>query len=157
MTYKDEVTRKQKRKESQRRCRIKSRDAINEWQRAYKAKNRKVLNERRREAKAAKRVSFMADKSCAECGINEGLISHHKNPKEKECHNFWEWSEEKRKIELKKCIVLCEECHKKIHFPNAGNHGTHRMYKVKKCRCNECRAFMSAYKKQERILEKAVF
>ena len=59
---------------------------------------------------------------CSQCGYSKCLNAlefHHLNPSEKEfsinkaLSNHWKW--ERIEIELKKCIILCANCHREIH------------------------------------------
>ncbi len=59
---------------------------------------------------------------CADCGENHPatLHFHHTNPKEKE-FNIAEWAHSGKSIEalereMRKCIVLCANCHAKRHY-----------------------------------------
>lgn len=49
---------------------------------------------------------------CNKCGTWDNLEVDHIDPQDKVNHRVWSWSDERRKEELKKCQVLCEECHK---------------------------------------------
>lgn len=59
---------------------------------------------------------------CEYCGYNrcyEALDFHHKDLKEKEFnigHSFFKKGKEKILEEIKKCIVLCSNCHRELHF-----------------------------------------
>ena len=57
---------------------------------------------------------------CQICGYNEHpsvLIFHHKNPKEKEFNIGNKRVSKKRLLkEIKKCVVLCSNCHRVITF-----------------------------------------
>ena len=50
---------------------------------------------------------------CALCSSWSNLEVHHKNPKKKKDHRIWSWSKKRRNAELRKCKVLCKDCHKK--------------------------------------------
>jgi hypothetical protein len=62
--------------------------------------------------------------SCERCGYNKCIAAlqfHHKNPKNKKfgvsamgIYRGWE----KVKKELKKCIMICANCHWEEHHPN---------------------------------------
>jgi hypothetical protein len=50
--------------------------------------------------------------------------------------------------ELAKCQLLCRACHtKKTNSELSKGHGCWGMYRNRKCRCVECRAFVSAWMK----------
>ena len=86
-----------------------------------------------------RRKKFLKNKKCRKCKTHIKLHLHHKNPLTKGTkvsHNIWTWSEERRKIELKKCVILCQNCHKKIH---EATHGTRQRYEYYKCRCKKCK------------------
>ena len=75
-------------------------EAQREYQRAWMAK-------RRRE--------FLEGKSCAFCGSSDDLELHHFDPGAKTSHRLWSWSEEKRKAEIAKCMIVCRGCHTRHH------------------------------------------
>jgi hypothetical protein len=80
-----------------------------------------------------RREAFFADKVCLLCAGTESLELHHVDPEEKISHRIWSWSEERRAIELAKCAVLCDDCHKAAH-----RHGSSERYALG-CRCATCR------------------
>lgn len=94
-----------------------------------------------------RRYDWFKDKSCQSCGSIKNLEIDHIDPKKKKTHAIWSYSETKRNEELKKCQVLCKECHivkstKDGSDPNrkyAYKHGTKQMYETHKCRCEDCR------------------
>jgi hypothetical protein len=58
---------------------------------------------------------------CFKCGYSKcirALEFHHNDPKEKDFHlsSYKVLSWDKIKIELDKCILVCSNCHKEIHF-----------------------------------------
>ena len=65
---------------------------------------------------------------CVKCGYKRNLVAlefHHKDPNKKEnyddmistfIHNY---SKKKLMNELKKCILVCSNCHKELHYPNS--------------------------------------
>ena len=56
---------------------------------------------------------------CTKCGYNRHLGSlefHHLDPNEKEHNDILKKSKAIRTEELKKCILLCSNCHKEEHF-----------------------------------------
>lgn len=76
------------------------------------------VNQKRRTLKE-RAVKFMGGK-CKVCGYskcNKALQFHHLNPQDKEfnisCTGVIAW--EKLQKELKKCIMLCANCHAEIH------------------------------------------
>ncbi len=79
-------------------------------------KHQKTILRRNMKLQAIK----MLGGKCSICGYNkcvDALEFHHKNPKEKEfklgSSNTMSWEEYKN--ELKKCILVCSNCHKEIH------------------------------------------
>lgn len=67
---------------------------------------------------AARRAEFFAGKSCKKCGSTEQLRLDHIEPKSKTNHRVWSWSQIRRNIELAKCQILCEPCHKEKTYLN---------------------------------------
>ena len=71
--------------------------------------------------KKIKAIEILGGK-CQNCGENRQwlLIFHHKNPNEKEFnikdirHNRWSLIEN----EILKCDLLCERCHRELHYQN---------------------------------------
>lgn len=84
----------------------------------------------------------MQGKKCEHCGSEENLENHHKNPATKESSRIWSWCKERIEAELAKCIVLCRDCHNKVHRPV--KHGTTYMYSKHGCRCVDCKAANAA-------------
>lgn len=97
----------------------------------YKSKSRKILVStcKKCSAKAAKErwqsskkraVEYMGGK-CVKCGYDkciDALEFHHINPKEKD-KNFSNLKLKKweiQKKELDKCICVCANCHREIHY-----------------------------------------
>jgi len=70
-------------------------------------------------------IDFKKDKCCARCGYNEHtsiLQFHHKNPEEKSFNigkligRVSKLPNEKFYSEIKKCEILCPNCHLLLHF-----------------------------------------
>ena len=83
---------------------------------------------------------------CKECGSEINLELHHIDEKDPSLathmgSSIFSMRKDKQELELAKCIVLCEECHKRVTAENAGHlmHGTHSMYTNHGCRCSVCR------------------
>jgi len=102
----------------------------------------------------ARRARFFFDKECFRCGGKDNLELHHRDPTKKESHRIWSWSEEKRKVEIAKCDVLCHKCHVKAHTKTP-THGTLNRYKHWKCRCALCRRANAASIRKYRSSKKA--
>lgn len=75
---------------------------------------------------------------CVRCGTTENLEFDHIDPRIKSFNitNFLSYSKEKIQLELLKCQLLCNECHKKKTY-KPREHGTTRMYRIG-CRCELC-------------------
>lgn len=109
MPYKDEELKRKKHKE---------------YSRKHYEENRKKTLQRTKAKKAAERAKWYEFKStlrCAHCGFFHmgALDFHHIDPKTKEgsVHNYISGGQfAKAYEELKKCIVLCANCHRIHHF-----------------------------------------
>jgi CRISPR/Cas system-associated protein Cas10 (large subunit of type III CRISPR-Cas system) len=57
-------------------------------------------------------------KECAHCGENHPAVLdfHHLDPNTKDDHIASIWSRKRIIEEAKKCIVLCSNCHRKLHY-----------------------------------------
>jgi len=82
-----------------------------------KQKSDSVMNWRRRTK--LKLVEYKGGE-CKCCGYNkciEAMEFHHLDPKEKDFTiSGKSWSFEKLKKEVDKCVLVCNRCHKEIHF-----------------------------------------
>jgi 5-methylcytosine-specific restriction endonuclease McrA len=58
-----------------------------------------------------RRKDYLQDKSCVVCGATKRLEIDHIDPKTKTSHRIWSWKDSRRIKELKKCQVLCKQCH----------------------------------------------
>ena len=117
---------------------------------------------RQREWVAARRkMWFDANGPCKHCGSWKKLEIHHVDPTTKIAHTVFSWSQVKRDAELRKCIVLCEDCHWKITQkaikkarPVHHIHGTNTEYR-RGCRCEPCKqakyAEVDAYRKRQQV------
>lgn len=75
--------------------------------RAYRQAGREYLNE------------YKSKLICSKCGENRWwlLDFHHTNPSEKDCEvTKLIDAPNKLKKELEKCIVLCSNCHRHLHY-----------------------------------------
>jgi 5-methylcytosine-specific restriction endonuclease McrA len=113
----------------------------------------------RRKARRAKFIDLLGGK-CVSCGSTDNLQFDHANAKKKEFDlNAIKDSNEKTILkELKKCVLLCGDCHldktktNKEHInknKKPARHGTLWMYKKYKCRCRKCRMAISTYMKSK--------
>lgn len=93
---------------------------------------------------------------CVECGNKEKLEFDHINRKEKSftIGVFWSCRKERFLSEVKKCQLLCRDCHEKKTLLDLGRvsakntHGTLSSYRY--CRCSECRAAKAKHTKEAR-------
>lgn len=108
-----------------------------------------LLADRQREFQrrslADRRAAYLAGKVCVRCGSAASLNVHHRDPELKVSHSVWSWAEVRRLVELAKCEVLCEDCHKAVHAAwrradalTRNPHGNRRRYELG-CRCRPCR------------------
>jgi len=81
---------------------------------AYKDKNKQREYVRQWMANRRKEW-FINNGPCIKCGSYNNLCIHHQDPTTKISHKIWSWAKERREKELKKCVVLCEYCHIKLH------------------------------------------
>ena len=110
MPYKD----KEKQKEKNR-----------EYQKKYYEQNKQYYIDKSAERKRKIREDFNEYKStlkCSKCGEDHiaCLDFHHIDPSEKDFSIYqikrYVWGKEKIEKELQKCIVLCSNCHRKLHY-----------------------------------------
>lgn len=96
-----------------------------EKQRKYYEKHRERIlkrNSKRRDKIKRYINDYKLSKGCAVCGYNkcaEALIFHHINDKDKEFDisrvTRSGGNLEKMKEEIKKCVILCSNCHAELH------------------------------------------
>jgi hypothetical protein len=108
MPLKDPVARKAYQKEQSRKHYLANREQQIASNSEYKKKRRKEWNE------------YKATLKCTQCGFNHpaALDFHHKDPSEKEgnLHRMISNGQfKKAEEEMKKCIVLCANCHRIHH------------------------------------------
>lgn len=89
--------------------------------------------------------------ACVHCGGVEDLEIHHIDPATKSFTIAAGWHHSWAKIlqELQKCQILCRDCHRD-HHRVVNPHGSVRRY-WQGCRCDACKAKMSAYNKEKRL------
>lgn len=99
--------------------------------------------QREYQRKWAKRRRSKYVTQCIDCGSNDELEVHHKDPEQKVSHRIWSWKEDRILEELSKCDILCRECHDKQHglITNPGC-GTLSKYSYG-CRCDLCKKIKS--------------
>jgi 5-methylcytosine-specific restriction endonuclease McrA len=94
---------------------------------------------------------------CAKCSITKNLEFDHINPKEKSFTIAKNINNKLLKEELKKCQLLCYDCHKEKNKVDNGEaqHGSLAKYIKHKCRCNNCvnnyRTYIKLYRKEQRV------
>lgn len=95
-----------------------------EWNRRYYKANRKRERARilaRKQQIADWLASQKANLSCMRCGECEPvcLDFHHRKGEQKDFNlgyvKAWGWGRKRIEAEMKKCIVLCSNCHRKEH------------------------------------------
>lgn len=90
---------------------------------------------------------------CEACKSVDALEFDHVNPKDKvfAIADGWSLAEDVVLEELKKCQLLCKDCHK-IKTDTASRkkrkHGTWGAVRNGKCKCDICRKFVNAYQKE---------
>ena len=52
-------------------------------------------------------------KKCEWCGAEKNLTLHHRDPEQKIDHRIWSWEPKRFLKELKKCDIICKDCHEK--------------------------------------------
>jgi hypothetical protein len=96
----------------------------NEAQKRYWSKNKEYYERKKleyREQVRNKIIEFKQQNPCS-CGENHPacLVFHHPDPEEKDFNiadgikNRWSW--DRIHLEIKKCVVLCSNCHMKLHW-----------------------------------------
>ncbi len=80
----------------------------------------KSVQKKRIRSNMDKFQEWKREQRCCKCGEDETccLDLHHLDPNEKEidvsnASSYWSW--ERLKTEIDKCIVVCSNCHRKIH------------------------------------------
>lgn len=74
-------------------------------------KNPQEQREYQRRWIAKRREDWFRGQICLHCESSEELELHHQDPTQKVSHRIWSWSKVRREEELRKCVVLCKECH----------------------------------------------
>ena len=100
----------------------KNKETWNAYQRKYRREHSEIYRSKDRQAKQ-KCVDYKGGR-CAICGYNKCLAAldfHHINPNEKETaiagiFSLKQW--EYVKQELDKCICVCSNCHRELHYYN---------------------------------------
>lgn len=95
---------------------------------------------------------------CVFCGTNKNVTPHHIDEEKKTTHNLWSRSDEFVESELRKCISLCDRCHKIFHSllkRKSIQHGTISGYAEHGCRCELCMAASSEKRKRQYAITKS--
>lgn len=118
-------------------------------------KNKQYLIDRYREQRAMF-IERLGGK-CAKCGVKENLEIDHKRWEEKSFNIARLWPESKLPMvyeELKKCQLLCSDCHLSktrvdlsniMHSKYEFTHGTFYGWMRKKCTCEVCLAHKASF------------
>lgn len=101
---------------------IENKESLIQYQRDYRKLNRKLVSEKQKKVRLEKQdalIEFLGGK-CAHCGgvYHRSVYDfHHINPDEKEytISNYMGYSLERLKKEVEKCILLCANCHRRVH------------------------------------------
>lgn len=110
------------------------------------------IRKKNRELRRAKYIAMLGGQ-CKGCGSTENLQFDHINKHDKKldiAHSI-DANEEVLLDEIKKCQLLCPDCHLKKTKENwdwgvpKPEHGTIWMYKKYRCRCEACKKAMSEY------------
>lgn len=95
---------------------------------------------------------------CVECSTCENLHFDHIDTSDKNftIAKLWSLNEEARETELKKCQLLCVDCHKKKHSSKYPCGTKQRYYRG--CRCQPCKTAynesFTEWKKQSKLKNK---
>ena len=114
MPYKDPEVRKRKQAEYSKKSYEANKDFV------------KLTTKKGKKEKRAEWYAFKSTLKCTKCGFNHpaALDFHHTNPEEKEgsVHSYISNGQfAKARKELKKCIVLCSNCHRLHHHEERKN------------------------------------
>jgi len=88
------------------------------------------------------------------CSATERLELHHRNPEDKEHHAIWSWKKERMENEIKKCDILCHDCHSTFHYEQMRTdppHGISRYKGRHACRCDVCRMAVRDLERNRRL------
>lgn len=80
-----------------------------------------ILRQKKRRAEKKSRAVEYKGGRCMKCGYNKShsaLDFHHEDPSQKDADftTMKNWSWERIKEEIDKCILVCANCHREIHF-----------------------------------------
>ena len=102
---------------------MKSLEETREYNRKWSKNNRERRQELNKAWRKEQGIRFQKYKStllCCLCSESEPccLQFHHRNPEEKDCdiaNAARRWSWDRLIKEIEKCVVVCANCHEKIH------------------------------------------
>ena len=112
-------------------------------------------------ARRAKAIETLGGR-CAWCGSTDRLEIDHIRPARADGYRspgggMWSWAWDRILAELGKCWLLCHECHRvktRDDMPDI-LHGTPSMWHNLRCRCQLCRDWMAASKRDYRARKRA--
>jgi hypothetical protein len=128
-----EFNKNQKRKDGlQRICKICSRNEDKKSYKKSKEYNPRIRLDRNKEVfnRKIKWINTFKEEGCIKCGEKRChvLDFHHLDPSKKEFNIASYASYEKLKKEIKKCIILCSNCHRDFHYLERNNKITIKEY-----------------------------
>lgn len=113
------------------------------------AKDKEYMRNYMREYSAKRRLKALEYLGgvCVDCGLKDGLEIHHIDPETKSftLASGWHHAWDKIVVELQKCEVLCDSCHKNRHKV-VHQHGDVRKY-WQGCKCASCKLAFAQYHK----------
>jgi transcription elongation factor Elf1 len=99
----------------------KRRECRRRWYANNKESEKEHVNRRKKQIRAWF-VEYKSKLKCSKCGENHPatIDFHHKTRNEKEFNiafmSYFGYSIERIKKEISKCIILCANCHRKLHY-----------------------------------------
>lgn len=104
-------------------------------------KDLKQQNAYQRTWQKRRRMEWLSGQTCAHCGSDKNLEVDHIDPSNKISHRIWSWKLSRRLEELRKCQVLCRQCHKFKSIAEKGLGNKHGSRYSRGCRCEICTAY----------------
>lgn len=105
-----------------------------------------------------RKEEFFKDKKCQSCGSAQNLEFHHPDQNLKTGNISWGQDAQIREEEIRKCIILCRECHSILTYKQITKpivHGTRHAYERRGCRCYKCSSFMTKFQANKRARKAA--